>query len=562
MLNSMIDLSWTLNTAWMLACRREWRAFQSALYDPAAAQTAVLQRILQANADSRFGRRHGFHGIHDASTFQDRVPAADYDTYREHIDRIAAGEPNVLTAERVRLLEPTSGSTSARKLIPYTDSLRHEFQRMIAVWVYNLLSRRPALRRGRAYWSISPALGPRDYTAGGIPIGFDDDASYLGGVQQWLVRRLLVVPAEAARVADIGRFQYATLLSLLRAEDLTLISIWSPTFLLSLLERIDEWRDRLCDDLMSGADLGFATYGWSSTRQQPLSRSAHGRARQIMSLLRSGRLSPALNQQLWPRLGLISCWADASSAMYVEALRELFPKVEFQPKGLLSTEGCVSVPLLDRWGAPLALRSHFLEFEHASRFHLAHQLQVGRQYEVVLTTGGGLYRYRTKDIVEVVGLEKHCPLIVFRGRATVTSDLVGEKLNEPHVRSVVERVLAEAVIHAHFVMLVPVAEAPARYRLYLQPGPDESLDPETIARVVAKLELGLRENPHYRYAVDLRQLAPCEIRLLDWCHGSAWRVFERQCLVAGQRLGQIKPVVLGDTSLLTRFRIADGRVRA
>src|SRR6266852_4437688 len=74
---------------------------------------------------------------------------------------IAAGEPNVLTRDPVLLLEPTSGSTGGEKLIPYTASLRREFQRAVAAWIGDLFRQRPAVRRGRAYWSLSPVFGPR-----------------------------------------------------------------------------------------------------------------------------------------------------------------------------------------------------------------------------------------------------------------------------------------------------------------------------------------------------------------------------------------------------------------
>ncbi len=96
----------------------------------------------------------------------------------------------VLTGERVLLLEPTSGTTGGEKLIPYTESLRRQFQHAVAVWIADLFRNRPAVRRGRAYWSISPALAPLYHTAGGVPVGFEDDAGYLGTLEQFALRAL------------------------------------------------------------------------------------------------------------------------------------------------------------------------------------------------------------------------------------------------------------------------------------------------------------------------------------------------------------------------------------
>jgi len=42
-----------------------------------------------------------------------------------------------LTEEPVLLLEPTSGSTSAKKLIPYTRGLQREFSSAIGKWLWD-----------------------------------------------------------------------------------------------------------------------------------------------------------------------------------------------------------------------------------------------------------------------------------------------------------------------------------------------------------------------------------------------------------------------------------------
>ena len=57
------------------------------------------------------------------------MPLARYEDFQTDIERIAAGEPSVLTADKVLLLQPTSGTTGGEKLIPYTASLRREYQR-------------------------------------------------------------------------------------------------------------------------------------------------------------------------------------------------------------------------------------------------------------------------------------------------------------------------------------------------------------------------------------------------------------------------------------------------
>ncbi len=145
-----------------------------------------------------------------------------------------------------------------------------------------------------------------------------------------------------------------------------------------------------------------------------------------------------MTNELWPRLTLISCWTDAAAARGAVELQSMFPNVEIQSKGLLATEGCVTFPLVGRPAPVLAVGSHFFEFQEEGRENedadpfagcrLAHELDRGGRYSVVLTTGGGLYRYRLNDSVEVVGFEHECPLLRFLGKTDRVSDLVGEKL--------------------------------------------------------------------------------------------------------------------------------------
>src|SRR6202035_1674739 len=104
---------------------------------------------------------------------------------------------------------------------------------------------------------------------------------------------------------------------------------------------------------------------------------------------------------LWPHLHTISCWTDANAAVPAAHVAGLFPHARIQGKGLIATEAFISLPLVGHDGAALAVRSHFLEFESVNgqnemcdrEARLAHELERGRRYAVIVSTGGGLYRY-------------------------------------------------------------------------------------------------------------------------------------------------------------------------
>ena len=120
MLKSIATFAW--NVLWLLSCMPGWIRFQFALRHPRRAQENILRRLLRQNRDAAFGRRHGFADIRTPEEFAARVPMAEYEDYAASISAARKGAPFPLAAETPGLLEPTSGSSGAPKLIPLTPA--------------------------------------------------------------------------------------------------------------------------------------------------------------------------------------------------------------------------------------------------------------------------------------------------------------------------------------------------------------------------------------------------------------------------------------------------------
>jgi hypothetical protein len=523
------------NLTWLLQSRGDAVTFRRGLAAPVAAQMAALQRILAANADCEFGRKHSFAKMQSVDDYRRRVRPADYDTFAPAIGRMAAGEQGILTAAPVKLFEPSSGSTAASKLIPYTAALQREFQTGLAAWITNVYTQRPVLLGGPAYWSVSPLTQGPQTTRGGTPIGFEDDSAYLGTMGK-MVAAALAVPAAVKQIADVDAFRYATLRHLLAAPGLRLISVWNPTFLTLLLDALVAWWPRLVEDVAKGTlTLPAAVAADLKARLSAGLRPAPGRARRLE---RIDPAAPDAWRAIWPRLGLVSCWADGPAARYARELAQRLAGVPIQPKGLLATEAMVSVPWFGAPGPVLAVTAHFLEFEDdAGKVWLAHELATGRSYTVLVTTSGGLYRYRLHDRVEVVGRAAATPCVRFVGKADRVSDWFGEKLSEGHVARAVETLLHEAGVAARFVLVAPSESAVGvAYTLYLEPAAGR---PDTDA-LAARLDTLLRENFHYDLCRKLGQLQPTRVVAVE--DGAARYLAAHQA--RGMRLGDIKPALL------------------
>jgi len=254
---------------------------------------------------------HRFDRIHSSSEYQHAVPLSSFDDYSESLKKIAEGQKGVLTSDPVLLFEPTSGSTSPSKHIPYTAGLKSEFEQGIGPWFVDLYHHYPSLIRGQAYWSVTPAAQPNGKTASGIPIGFEEDTAYLGSFHKIFARSVMAVPVLVRHITDMASFRYATVLFLLRSRSLTLISIWNPTFILLITNPLKQWWPKLTEDIARG------TLSPPNVISEPLHKQLAElnqpdpiRAAEIRNIFESMSDPAHIHVHLWPNLRLISCWTD------------------------------------------------------------------------------------------------------------------------------------------------------------------------------------------------------------------------------------------------------------
>lgn len=508
------------NLSWLAASLPEYRRFKRDAYKLESTQRSRLHYYLRHNAGTAFGLQHKFANISSWEEFSEQVPIRNYDDFEPWISRIAAGERQVLTQDPVRLFEPSSGSSGAAKLIPYTQSLQREIRQSVAVWSANNFLSQPELLTGQSYWSLTPQMEAMETTESGIPIGFDEDSAYLGGITQYLINRTLATTSALRLVSDMDVFWHVTLLMLLQCRDLRFISVWHPSYFGLLIERMRTSWPRLLQDLESGYSLDTPAL---QIRRNP------ARTRELQS---TGCDNLHL---IWPKLRTISCWTDGHAATYIPQLRSLLPLATVQAKGLVATEGFVTIP----FGTlrPLAIRSHVFEFQDKDdKVHAPWQIEKGEQYSVVITTGGGLYRYRLGDRIQVDGFFGEVPCLSFIGKEDQVSDFYGEKLNENFVASVFSSVFAKNKLNPHFALLAveETLTTPA-YVLYLEIGGDI---PDSLA---LQVDQALRANPHYDLCIRLGQLGNARVSRVE---NDAFNLYSRRLAKMGMRLGDIKPTPL------------------
>ena len=88
--------------------------------NPIATQQKVFEHLISSATSTEFGKDHDFISINNHKDFVCNVPVRDYESLRPYVDRVVAGEENILWEGKPLYFAKTSGTTSGAKYIPIT----------------------------------------------------------------------------------------------------------------------------------------------------------------------------------------------------------------------------------------------------------------------------------------------------------------------------------------------------------------------------------------------------------------------------------------------------------
>jgi len=577
-----------LNRLFIFFCKKSYKNFVSNIKSKSKireTQEKILLEILKTNKNTEYLKIFETESqILNAENekeliekFQNKIPIVNYEDIKEFVEREKSGESNVLLSDKIKLFELTSGSTSDVKYIPYTKKFLKSYMNGVFSWIYNLYQNNKRLFLGSSYWSVSPILKREAVTSGGIRVGIEDDTSYFDKVSAFFLNKLFTVPKEIKSIQNMEDFLLITAVFLLLSENLAMISVWSPSFLMILLDFIEKNHKVICQ-IVKSEDLGTEFFAdknlgnkkyfqiiqkkyrklWKKNRSKFLINYFEKYEKNILSkndktqnleiteknneneiMAENKNLETKSGNKIvenfvdysviWEKLSLVSCWADSDSYEIFIKLKEKlnFDKkntnLKFQGKGLMSTECIVSFPLENvENGSVAAYNSFFYEFIQVSDDKLENrspklldELELGERYCVVVTTNAGLYRYNTNDIVEVTGFYHKIPIVKFVGRINNFSDIVGEKLKNSFVEKQVLTTLEENNVKSEFLLFAPVKNETEGifYTLFLEIKKDGRKF--NWKQIENEINSSLCKAFHYEYAYKLGQLGKVRVFLIE-----------------------------------------------
>jgi hypothetical protein len=469
--------------------RKDHKFYTQNLNNVQSVQTDILSQLLTNLKDYRPELR-------DVNNYQDfrRLPLTTYEDYRDDIARLKHSGMDKFCPQH-KYFQATSGSSSQVKWIPYNKPFTRQMDKAANIWMYELYKEYPDLKYGHHYWSMSWV--PNEFRG----LVDTDDSKFFNPIKQWLLKLIFPVPDSVSRTETIEESLYQTAKHLVDSPQLRLISVWSPTFLKSIMDVILEQKDRLMHELKSPV--------------------------QKVLLLKTNTHHDI--KKLWPNLSLVSAWDTASSKQYADKIREYYDEIPFQGKGLWATEGVVSIPYKRHHA--LAYTSHFYEFEVQKNGDIlpAWLLKKGDIVSPILTTPNGFLRYKMNDLLEVTGHFMDCPHFFFIGRSD-SVDMVGEKIASHDCQKIIE---------AHGgVAFVAVRNALSDKKPYYALLAHKN---ETINEVLVEQELN--KNYHYELAREAHQLDAIKV----FNYVDPVEIYQKICMQKGMIQGNIKLEYLTST---------------
>ncbi len=531
--------------------RRELTRFLALLPRTHAVQTDKLAGLLAAMRGSAFARDFGLDARMAPDELRRALPIAGFERVAPYVARLAAGEEAALFAPgtKVLMLALTSGSTAAAKHIPVTAASFAEYRRSWTVWGCGVAAAHPDVPFGGV---LNLASGWRTATtAGGLAVG--SISGLLVDAMHGTLRLTNVVPPAVAAVPGAEARWYLALRLALARPDTMMVTTANPSTLVAFARQLDADKEHLVRDLRDGTLRHAAAYPRAvlDVLGGTLGRKHPGRAAELERLA-GATLTP---RAAWPRLELLGVWTGGTLAPYLKMLPELYGNTALRDHGLSASEGRMTIPLADGEAhGVLNVDGAFFEFIPESAYGaanpetlLAHELEAGQRYVLVVTTSGGLVRYDMADVVECRGFLDGAPRLAFLNKGAHFASLTGEKVSAYQAVEAARRAFDDRGFRALEFVVAPRFGDPARYTLILERR--DAPPPAAAAALAAALDRRLAEgNVEYAEKRKSGRLGPVALATVPDGAFAARRV--ARIAKGGGALEQYKhPFLVPDLSL-------------
>lgn len=551
----MNTIQWILNRVFSVMAHKYTKQFKVDTKHAGKVNRQILAEILELNKHSEYGGLYHFADIKGSTEYKKVVPLTDYADYEKYIDRIAAGEQNVLTTEPVKYFALSSGTTGKQKYIPITERHRKVINLHMTFMRQGLINQSiPAAKTGGRGLLLINMAKPSGVTAGGLPTG----AGTSEGIKamQRILPYIWTSPIKVLELSNQQTANYLHLLFALKERNLAYIVAPFPSAILQLFNVLEENWPRLVQDIARGTIGGHLQLDpqVKALLEKKL-KPDPTRASELEIELAQGMMGIA--GRIWPKLHYISCVIGGSFSIYTDKLRYFIGQLPIDSSVYGATEALIALTVKpNNVTYVITPRTAYFEFLPVNKAVGPNpttldldQLKVGESYEVVVTNFAGFYRYRLGDIIKVVGYYQQSPVIEFLYRKGQLLNLAAEKTSElavQHALTTAAEKWGTDVID--YTVRLDLDAAVGCYRFYVEVGrPDVLLDRIEKNRDI--LEQALAEaNPRFLAGLKAKRIAPLALHVVK---PGTFHLMRQLLMKKGASFNQVKiPRVIKDEQLI------------
>ncbi len=431
-------------------------------------QEETLSSLLSKARNTAFGKDHSFSEIKNYAQFKERVPLRDYEALKPYIDRTVAGEADILWPGRPLYFSKTSGTTSGAKYIPISkESMPHHTEAAKnALLLYIAKTGNAKFVNGKMiFLQGSPVLGDTN----GIPTG------RLSGIVAHHVPGYLQknrLPSFETNSIDDWETKVAAVVEETRNQPMSLIS-GIPSWVQHYFEKLLEVTGK---STIQELFPTFKLFVYGGVNFEPY--------------------RPRFEKLIGGRVDSIETYPASEGFI-------AFQNEQDDKSLLLNIDGGIFFEFIP-------VETYF--DENPTRLSLA-EVELGKNYALVLSTDAGLWAYSIGDTVKFTSLDPYKILVT--GRIKHFTSAFGEHVIAEEVEGALNEVVAKypaEVIEFHVApQLNPKQGLPHHEWLV-----SFAKEPEDLKAFAAELDLSMqKKNIYYADLIKGKILRPLEITSLQ-----------------------------------------------
>lgn len=401
-------------------------------------QDELLLKRLKDNVDTLYGRKYKFGNIKNRDDFVIAHPLTSISHYEPYIQKMLQTEncENILTAKKPIQFAVTSGTSGKSSILPMTSEQRIAFfTNGIAIVYDSLLQAYPESKQIQK--SLKFFYTPRwRESDGGLPIG-PNSSSPTNSKQ---VLSIYSTPRPGFEILSEPEALYIHLLFGLKDKYIGMLEANFSSIILIAFRALELQYESIINDIELGIvkpDLKIS----DDVRDElnKLLNPDKKRANELREAFKGG--VSGLARRIWPECHLVLSADTGVFSLPASILQDTYCKgIPIYSPLYAASEGLLGVNIWpqDKPSKYMLVPGYmFFEFipvenceEHQPKTLFMDQIELGKEYELVITNAGGLYRYRFGDVVKIAGFHNQCPVIEFMYRQGQFLNVRGEKTSE------------------------------------------------------------------------------------------------------------------------------------